>query len=689
MAQLRTILHTLPGQLTLGFVGVIIFTALAAWFPELWLMQRQLDRQAWAQVEQGRQAASALYRNWEREISTLANLTAHLPQLRALVQQGSDADLLTYLGTLDANLSLDLILVCRPDGHVRAFSGTLPTAEWCAATGTSYQVLPGEPPQLWLLAAQPIEGEQAPLGSLVAGLRLGDAFAQQMAAQTGVAHTLLVQGQPIATSLPTLRRSNPQAIPLHPANTRSRHTFELAGRPFFASDLAITPQVHDRVALDVTPLIATERQLFRTQAASLLLVMLAGSLVGRLLARRIGQPLSELSAAASRLSQGDLDTPLAATSQVREVALVTHALEHARQDLRHSLTSLQQEKAWISHLLEAIVEGIVTLDEQGRITFWSQGAERITDWPRAQVLDRHCDEIFTPVGQQVPFTELIPPPAQRRKITVRLGDGSEATLSVTHAELTPVEAGNARLALVFRDVSEEEAVQRLLGHFMANVTHEFRTPLSALAAAIELLLDQAEQLSHEELQELLLSLHLGTLSLQTLVDNLLESASLETGRFRVFPRPADLGEIIGEAARTMRPLLEKYEQPLEINLPTPPLFVQADPRRTGQVLINLLSNAAKYGAAGQVVTISTERWHGQARVMVADRGPGVPEAQRGALFHRFSHFATEDNASRYGSGLGLWVVKAIVEAQGGSVGVEARAEGGSTFWFTLPLAVEV
>jgi signal transduction histidine kinase len=244
------------------------------------------------------------------------------------------------------------------------------------------------------------------------------------------------------------------------------------------------------------------------------------------------------------------------------------------------------------------------------------------------------------------------------------------------------------VALVFRDVSEEEAVHRLLGHFLANVAHEFRTPLSALAASTELLLDRTSELSPNELQELLTSLHLGVLSLQTLVDNLLESASIEAGRFRVSSRPSDLGEIIAEAMRTMQPLLDKRGQRLAVELPVAIPVVQADPRRTVQVLVNLLSNASRYGPthAEIVVGVNTsDRW---ARVSVADRGPGIPPEYRKILFRRFVPPSPSANTAQYGTGLGLSVVRAIVEAHGGQVGVDDRRSGGSVFWFTLPMADE-
>jgi signal transduction histidine kinase len=244
------------------------------------------------------------------------------------------------------------------------------------------------------------------------------------------------------------------------------------------------------------------------------------------------------------------------------------------------------------------------------------------------------------------------------------------------------------VALVFRDISEEEAVHRLLGHFLANVAHEFRTPLSALAASVELLLDQAPDLSAGELQELLVSLHLGVLGLQTLVDNLLESASIETGHFRVHPRPSNLGEIIAEAVAMMQPLLDKHGQRLVIELPAAIPVVQTDPRRTVQVLINLLSNASKYGPDDSEIRISAGEQGHWVRVSVADSGPGVPVEYRKDLFRRFVHPSIRNEKARVGVGLGLSVVKAVIEAHGGQVGIDDHPGSGSIFWFTLPRVKE-
>lgn len=693
----------------LSFVTLVLLTAAAAGLPAVWLIRHQLDRQAWAQVEQGNRAARALYAAQQSELTSLATLTAQRPTLHELLARGEQASLLAYLNTLRTGAGLDLVLICDPDSQVIAQVGEITLDTLCAVqTPTGFQVTSaGMAPKIWLFAAQHIRSETANLqGKVIVGIALSDQFAVQMRAQTGLEHTLLVDGQPVATSLDGGILSHRSArIGTH--NGAIQGTLILDGRPYYAARFQlpspsqgeigenlnppasnVQEQVEAEVALEVADIAATQRSLAWTLAGSIVAVAAVGSILGAFLARQIGRPLARLTKSATALSKGDLNTSVAVQARVREVALVAQALERARIDLKRTLTELRQEKAWTDHLLEAFVEGIVTLDHRGRITFFSQGAERIIGLDRDQVLNRSCDEILKPVETDEPFSQFIPLPGRRRKVTVELANGRQATLAVTGAQLMPPEAGDARVALVFRDVSEEEAVHRLIGHFLANIAHEFRTPLSAVAASVELLLDQAPELSAGELQELLTSLHLGILGLQTLVDNLLESASIEAGRFRVYPRPANLGKIIVEAIQMMQPLLDKHDQRLVVELPAVIPVIRADSRRTVQVLVNLLSNASKYGPDEAEITVGVTINAGWARLAVADRGPGVPPEHRNDLFRRFMHPESDNDKTQYGAGLGLSVVKAVIEAHGGQVGVEDRPGGGLVFWFTLPVVSE-
>jgi PAS domain S-box-containing protein len=710
-------LNSLRSQLLLSFTILVLLSAVAIGLPAIWLIRDQLDRQAWAQVDQGSRAAWALYMARQSEMANLATLTAERPTLRALLAQGDQAAFAAYLQTLQTGAGLDLVLVCNPNGQIVAQAGAAMADNVCAANRPlSFQMVESEgaAPGLWLLASQPVELETGNArAKVVVGAALDNDFAAEMSAETGLAHTLLVDDWPIATSFPDgvaawnaistraeYKNPNPPPQTSFPAPTIARQdTFQLNGQPFYAIrfPLDISSQeggnqpsgrLQVEAALPVADIAATRQRLVWSLIGGILIVTVLGSILGTVLARRISKPLGRLTRAATRLSQGDLTSPVPTNLRVQEVALLAWALEAARLDLQLTLNDLRREKAWSSHLLESIVEGIVTLDSLGRITFFSHGAERITGWPRDKVIGQRGDEIFRPADTDQPFSQLIPALGRRAKIAVNLPGDRQATLAITGAQLSP-EGHATQVALVFRDVSDEELMHRLVGHFLANIAHEFRTPLSALAASVELLLDQALDLNPAELQELLTSLHLGVLGLQTLIDNLLESASIEAGRFRVSPRPTNLAHIIAEVARTLQPLLLKRGQCLKIELPSSLPPVQADPRRTTQVLINLLFNASKYSPDETEITLETSLSlaDGWARVTVADQGAGIPAAHRTDLFRRFMYdrAAQDGERAHAGTGLGLSVVKAVVEAQGGQVGVDDRPGGGAIFWFTLPV----
>jgi PAS domain S-box-containing protein len=698
MKRLGIDLHSLSAQMIVGFFALVALAAAAVGLPAIWLIRDQMASQAWAQLDQGRRATETLYVAKQSQIKNLAMLTAQRPTLRELLAQGDQAALQTYLHTLQTGAELDRVLVCDRDGRPVAQEAGFVADTLCALTtdGDFHIVLTDSTPQAWLFAAYPVEGvaEAQDRGfRAIAAKQLDFAFITQMRDQTRLEHTLLVNGTPVASSLiGGLPSHGPcQSSDSPGAQHDCRVTFSQDGASYYAVRVPLSASgLETEIALPVTDSVAAQRRLVWFLLAGILGVAALGSGLGALLARRISQPLTHLARAATALSKGDLSDSVVVEARVREVVLVAQALEGARADLQRTLDQLRQEKAWADHLLEAIVEGIVTLDRFGRVTFFSQGAERITAWHRDEVIGRTCDQVFQPLETNQPFSQLIPPPGRRQKIPMALRDGRQVILAVTGARLLPPEGGDARVALVFRDVSEEEAVHRLLGHFLANVAHEFRTPLAAVAASVELLLDQAPDLSTAELDELLNSLHLGVLGLQTLVDNLLESASIEAGHFRVSPRSSDLSEIIAEAIRMTQPLLYKRNQPLTVELPAAIPVVRADPRRTVQVLINLLSNASKYGPDEAEIYVGASVSDEWVRVSVADQGPGILPEHRKDLFRRFSQLDPGNNSggsarhkAQYGAGLGLSVVKAIVEAHGGQVGVDERPGGGSVFWFTL------
>jgi PAS domain S-box-containing protein len=439
--------------------------------------------------------------------------------------------------------------------------------------------------------------------------------------------------------------------------------------------------------LDIDPYLANTRQFRNLITLNLVGVSLVGAGVAVLVARRISNPLNQLAKSASALREGDLATPLTTPADVWEINQLSNALEDARVSLKHSLDQLRQEKLWIENLMNSMVECLLTIDDQGRITFVSRPIEKIMGIEPILLLGKHLDEIFIITQGENLFSQQLPGENQTRRIPV-IVDDSEILLSVSTSTVLPVESGNATRALMLRDVTDEERIHRLVGEFMANITHEFRTPLSALAASVELLRDALPDLSVEEMRQLLEALNLGIIDLQSLIDNLIEASSIEAGRFKVNPEKVELSTIIDHAINTVQPLLQKKGLQLQMPKSRPAFRVRADQRRTAQALINLLSNAIKHSPEGGRVSLRKLMMEGEVLIEIQDEGSGIQPEYQDRLFKRFVPHQSSQDLSTMGMGLGLSVVKAVIEAQGGKVGFRNHAGGGAIFWFTLETVPE-
>ncbi len=347
------------------------------------------------------------------------------------------------------------------------------------------------------------------------------------------------------------------------------------------------------------------------------------------------------------------------------------------------MSEILKETNGAEALIQSIPAGIITIDAGGRVLSFNRSAEHITGWPAQEALGASIDDVLRLSAGRL--LDQLPDITPAIPINVIHGDGQGVTLSIATAPMDAPDGGVPRTVLMIRDVTSEDAAQRLRSYFLANISHEFRTPLSALKASVELLLEGINTFTLDETMQLARSIHFSVTSLQTLVDNLLESVSIEAGRFKIRRRMTDLAALVDEAGTLMKPLLERRNQDLVVRLPEQLPRTSVDPVRLTQVLVNLLSNASKYGPTDEPIELSLEIQPEQVlKVLVSDRGSGIPADDKQNVFHRFVRLDDKDNA-QYGVGLGLSVVKTIVESHGGTVGVDERPGGGTIFWFTIPL----
>jgi len=666
-------------QLILFFILFSLGTALAIGIPATVLINQQTENQTQALAHQTNQTTIALFDNQLSRLQNLAYLLSERPTLNEFLSEDIDQQGLNdYLAVFRQNSGVDGIILCSGDTPV-ALAGDQASPGICnLSRPDGLVVVEGN---AWLLSNLP--GDRV---SIIVG-QLFTRILEEFRIQTGMQYMLFQNASPLFPG--TIEGIDPAELQsLSNLEPDQFLALDISGQSHLASVIPLSEfseQGFELIGLlDTEEFSVLNRQFRNIILVTLLLVSLVGALIAVLISRRISKPLNQLAESAIDLRGGDLSSPIAVRSQIWEIDQLSKAVEDARISLKHSLDQLRMERDWIENLLNAIIEGVVTLDEKNQVTFASQGLESILGVTFDNLLGYPIDQFFiTPPGEE-PFSRQIPKMNQKNKIAIQ-GKESERLLSVSSSSFLPPEAGNATRALLIRDVTDEERIHRLMGEFMANITHEFRTPLAALSASVELLMDQLPDLSLPETRELLEALNIGVTNLQALIDNLIEAASIESGRFKVSTQPVEFNTILTDAVTTIKPIAEKRE----INIITPrqktSIPVNADRRRTCQVLVNLFSNAIKHSPAQGSITVSASIVGKKLLVEVADEGPGVELEQQPYLFNRYTSTARDDNFSQLGLGLGLSVVKAIIEAQNGEVGFKNRQTGGALFWFTLPL----
>jgi two-component system phosphate regulon sensor histidine kinase PhoR len=171
--------------------------------------------------------------------------------------------------------------------------------------------------------------------------------------------------------------------------------------------------------------------------------------------------------------------------------------------------------------------------------------------------------------------------------------------------------------------------------------------------------------------------------LTEIVDRLLSVARLDTGDLQVDVVPTDVGSVVSEAVATAVGTVDDEQHRLVLEIPTDPLHAEADPERLRQVLGHLIENAVKFSPDGGTVTVAARRRNGAVEVSVSDEGVGIPPGERERIFRKFYR---GDTSGQRGTGLGLFIVQGLVEAMGGTISVDSKEGGGSSFSIELPLA---
>jgi signal transduction histidine kinase len=264
----------------------------------------------------------------------------------------------------------------------------------------------------------------------------------------------------------------------------------------------------------------------------------------------------------------------------------------------------------------------------------------------------------------------------------------------SEADRTLVAAAGREMALALAQARtvdrQREAVERLTAlerireAFVATVSHELRTPLTSIAGYLELLLDRSAGPLTERQARMLGVVDRNTGRLRALIDDLLTLSSVDAGRFQLSTAPLDLRVAVAAAVTAMGPVAAAGGLTLHSRLPDDPLPVEGDQASLERAMLNVLSNAVKYTPAGGSVTVTGRSDGAEVVVSVADTGIGIPAADQEQLFSRFFRASNARDSNLPGTGLGLALVRELLERQNGAVEVSSREGVGTTVTLRLP-----
>jgi len=235
-------------------------------------------------------------------------------------------------------------------------------------------------------------------------------------------------------------------------------------------------------------------------------------------------------------------------------------------------------------------------------------------------------------------------------------------------------------------IGELERLNRQKNEFIGIAAHDLRSPLSVIEMYSSFLLGgPAGRLSEKE-REFLKVISLQSRFMLNLINDLLDVTRIESGNLDLRPESGDYGQFVRRVAALQGLLAERRGIAVAVEGGENPCVVRFDPARLEQVLNNIIGNAVRYSAAGTRVSVRVEREAGLVRTSVRDQGPGIPAAEQGTIFKAFYRGTAKPAAGERSTGLGLPIARRIVEAHGGTIGVESEVGKGSTFFFTLPAA---
>jgi two-component system, OmpR family, phosphate regulon sensor histidine kinase PhoR len=418
----------------------------------------------------------------------------------------------------------------------------------------------------------------------------------------------------------------------------------------------------------------------RLWSVSLLILALTGG-VSLLFFRRISNRIGRLTDFSRRVAEGDF-RPMSLEKSHDELGDLSRTLTQSAAQLDQTIHTLTEERNQSAAILASMEEGVVVIDNDQRITFCNMAFRHA-----AGVAESQCEG--RPAVEVIRHSDLLS--IIRKALESEEGMHGEVVVGSIRTRSfavtsTPIRSGPgiSGAVMVLHDITEIRRLERARRDFVANVSHEFKTPLTAIQGFSETLLEGALE-DEGNRRRFIEIIHDHSLRLNRLTEDLLRLAQIEAGQLQLELHPVDVDGIIKGCLETTLVKAEQKELKLEVQSTAGLPEVNGDLGLLQGVMQELLDNAIRYSSPGGLITIRTFQKGKSIIISVSDTGIGIPKADQERIFERFYRSDPARSRESGGTGLGLSIAKHLIERHGGHIRVESEVGKGSTFSISLPI----
>jgi len=456
-----------------------------------------------------------------------------------------------------------------------------------------------------------------------------------------------------------------------------------------------------RMSLPLAEVDASAAELQRKVLTASILILLVGGLFSLAYFRNLAGRIERLTQLAHRIAEGDF-RPLPVAGPNDELSDLAHALNETAARMDRSFRTLTGERNRSGAILRSMVEGVAVIDARERLVFFNRAFSEGLSLDPHEIEGRSLIEVVRNSdllglirralkGEEGLRTDMVVGIVQQRTFSISAApvQALETPSTAGGMPTPPVARTGAEnpsgAVVVLHDVTDLRRLERVRQDFVANVSHEFKTPLTAIQGFAETLLGGAlEDPEHNRRFLEIIRDHAARLA--ALTNDLLKLARIEAGKLEVDLGPVNLLEVIERCAETTLLKASRKQIALETEVPPGLPAVRGDASLLREVLQNLLDNAVQYTPAGGRIKVSATAEAREAIVIVEDTGVGIPLVDQERIFERFYRVDAGRSREAGGTGLGLSIAKHIVEVHGGHLRVDSEVGRGSRFSFSLALA---